>query len=134
MRSARWAVLLSMTACGTPPRTSQSDSAFVLLEKEGIREVLPGTLEVRSHRLANDKGKVTFELEVRSLASETRKVRIAVRFFDAEFRTEYEKGPVVFPESLEGGAVRVLRGSLDFTGMPEGGRIARMGMEARVER
>lgn len=129
-RIAPWLLFLA-AGCGSSPRKPEPGPALILLRQEGRHEIVPGRIELSSHRLTNQKGRVEFVLEVKNLRNQAQTVRIEVRFFDADFQTEYEKVPMVFQESLDPSGVRTLKGAIDFSGMPDGAKVARLGVLAQ---
>ncbi len=122
-----------MASCTSAPRGGGPQSAFVFLDREGRVELVAEKLEVASHRLENRQGVVGYSVEVKNLSSESLRVRMNVRFFDAERATEYEKVPVVLDASLSGGESKRIEGVLDFGKLPERSKVAKMGVSVTWE-
>ncbi|MBI2900387.1 MAG: hypothetical protein HYY17_09385 [Planctomycetes bacterium] len=126
--------VLFAAGCGGGPRRDAPSDAFVKLDRDGTVPVLAGEFEVASHRIENEKGLVKYSVAVRNLRSGANAARVHVRFFDASFGTEYEKVPVASDESFGASETRTLHGSVDFSGLPDGAQIARLGLSVSLKK
>jgi hypothetical protein len=113
---------------GSALPVSQVRSGGVILLRSPRVSLLPGRLEVTSHRARVEGGKVSYEITLRNPSRERVDLRADVRFFDDGYSQEYAKHPQIYDVVLEGGGQKVIAGQVDLSGLSFALRSVRLGI------
>lgn len=127
-------ILVLAAGCGSGAPLRSSPPSLLEIRDSGTRSLLGGRIEISPGTITNDGGKVSWSCGVKNPGGRVVTAILHVRFFDESFQTEYGKFPVVRTVRLGPGQAVSLRGRVDFSRLPEGKRVGRLGLSASLRK